>query len=287
MQGDEIMEFTINTDGLSKSDIIVANYIMKNYFSIPYMSINEVAKCVNVSEATLSRFCRKIGYENFKDLKKKIIESSNISPSLKVKNTLIKMSSSSHDKNTINNVLSNLINNLNTTLEILDKKKFENAVSEIINAKKIFIFAPAPSYGLAYILQYRLNRFGFNIVLMKNSGSAIFEDMINIESSDIILVFGFSKMLVETKVLLEFCNKNKYKTILLTDLMESEMSRLADISLCVYRGSINEFHSMTSITALIDCIIVEIALRFGNKAIQKLDKLSSLRKDYSSYIRRA
>ncbi|MBC2578742.1 hypothetical protein [Clostridium sp. DJ247] len=101
-----------------------------------------------------------------------------------------------------------------------------------------------------------------------------------------MIVFGFSKMLMKTQVVLDYSKKAGYKTILFTDLMVSEMLKMADISLYTYRGDLWEFHSMVSPLALLDCLIVGVALKMENTALKKLEDLSDIRKQYSDYIKR-
>lgn len=54
---------------LSKKEQIIANYIMEHPSDIVYKSINEVAADTGLAESTIFRFCKKIGYGGYQDLK--------------------------------------------------------------------------------------------------------------------------------------------------------------------------------------------------------------------------
>lgn len=59
----------LNKEELSSPYYVISKYILENMDSIKTYSIAELAKKCNVSAATISRFCRKVGLENFFELK--------------------------------------------------------------------------------------------------------------------------------------------------------------------------------------------------------------------------
>lgn len=276
------MNISFNSENLSSKDKVIMNYIMENIYTIPYSSMEDLSNKIGVSNATISRLCKKLGYINFKNFKNDVLSKLNITPASKIQNTLTHLS----ENNIIENMFSNMINNLQLSIENLDKNNFKKAALLILNSSKIYIYSPGPSLGLAYILKYRLNRFRIDINIIENGGSSIFESLVNITQKDVLLVFGFSKMLVETEVILDYSKERKYKTILFTDLFVSKMLDMCHISLYCCRGGNYEFHSMVSAMALVDCLIVNIAMEIGDTALRNLEDLSKLREKYSSYIKR-
>lgn len=59
---------TANTDG-TPSDRAIAGFLLGNLQSLPFETAASVAAKVGVSEATVGRFCRTLGYRHLKDLK--------------------------------------------------------------------------------------------------------------------------------------------------------------------------------------------------------------------------
>jgi RpiR family carbohydrate utilization transcriptional regulator len=62
---------------LRKSEKIIADYLQQHPQQRLDLSITELAKLLHVSETTVSRFCRVIGYQGFQDLKLSMAASSN------------------------------------------------------------------------------------------------------------------------------------------------------------------------------------------------------------------
>lgn len=59
----------INTAELNSIGYHIANGLLENYEQISQASIGEMAKLVNVSKSTMSKFARQIGFDDYSDLK--------------------------------------------------------------------------------------------------------------------------------------------------------------------------------------------------------------------------
>ena len=53
----------------TKAELKIVNYIYQNLSSVLFLSIGQLSERLGVSEATISRFVRHVGYQDFKDLK--------------------------------------------------------------------------------------------------------------------------------------------------------------------------------------------------------------------------
>ncbi len=56
----------------SKADKAIANYMLARLNTLPFETASSLAAKVDVSEPTVGRFCRSIGYRSFKDLKEQL-----------------------------------------------------------------------------------------------------------------------------------------------------------------------------------------------------------------------
>ena len=50
---------------LNEMETLVYDYIIKNKTKIKYMTVRELADEVNVSTATIMRFCKKCGFDGY------------------------------------------------------------------------------------------------------------------------------------------------------------------------------------------------------------------------------
>ena len=59
----------VKRDSLTKSGIIVADYLVQHAEDAQYLSISSLAKACGVAEATIFRFCRSLGFEGYNEMK--------------------------------------------------------------------------------------------------------------------------------------------------------------------------------------------------------------------------
>lgn len=58
-----------NRNKMTKKELIIADYILNNLSEVPNLTINEMAKKINVGEASISRFTKKIDVGSFNNLR--------------------------------------------------------------------------------------------------------------------------------------------------------------------------------------------------------------------------
>ena len=109
--------------------------------------------------------------------------------------------------------------------------------------------------------------------------------MINIKEDDLVIIFSYSKILSEVHVLLEQSRIVPYDTIVFTDLISSKLNDYSALILYSYRGESTEYHSMVSSLSLLDCIILELAMKKSN-SINNIESLNKVRANYSNYLKR-
>lgn len=276
--------FRFNTNELTftKSETKIINYIYEHLSMIPYLSIIQISNELNISIATISRFVRHTGYESYKDLKAAIMEHENVStPAIKLQKTLLNSNST-----TISKLIKLQEKYLEKTIEKLSEDDLNSSVYHILNSENIYLFGKGSSVGLAELCAFRLKRFNKNTFLFSSGGSTIFEDLVNIRKGDLIILFGFYKMPVETKVIITHAKEIGCNTILFTDQLYLESYLKGNINFYVYRGEINEYHSMTAPTALIDAIVIMVAKKFEEDSVENLSKLYRLKEKYKNQIPR-
>lgn len=60
---------TVDVNNLTSSEQIIYQYFKDNLHSIIYLSLSDICKELYVSNATVIRFCQKIGFKGFNELK--------------------------------------------------------------------------------------------------------------------------------------------------------------------------------------------------------------------------
>ncbi len=265
----------------SKSDHTIMDCLLRNENELQYLSTEELATKLGVSLSTISRFWKKIGFNNIKDFKNYLRESAKLTPASKISVTLEQWN---NDGLNLQDLAHKYYLHLEKTLKQVKPEVLEKVAEKIIAAPKVYMFAPDGSLGLAEILIYRLTRLGVEFIMLKG-GSAIYESMINLSRNDLVLMFSYSRLLSEIEILLKHSRIASYDTVLFTDLMTSRHLELAGTILYSYRGEPNEYHSMIPPLALIDLLILKIA-QVKENSLEKMKYLETIREMYRGIIKR-
>ena len=261
---------------LTKSDRRILEFIETNKEEFLIMTIVDLAHKLDLSEATISRFARKIGTKDFKDLRNQVFDN-NTNPGAagKMRKTLDKNKDADLD-----NYLQKQIDNINKTLSHLDKEQFDQACIEISKRKKIYVFAKHAGKALANLLKVRLGRIGIEVVTLASGGTEMIEGLAQINPEDLILVFSFTKISKEAAIILEQKAEAKYKVILFTSRIYQAEEEDGDLNIYVYRGEKNEYHSQTAPTAILDAMIVKITKLTKDHSLENLEKIKKLKSKY-------
>ncbi|MCR6096229.1 MurR/RpiR family transcriptional regulator [Salipaludibacillus agaradhaerens] len=273
--------FNVKTANLSPNQIKIADYINRHLQDVLLSTEKEIAEALNVSTASVSRFWKSVGYHNLKDFKRRMREI-DVTPVGNFEKAMERLTAHQwqHDQ------LEQGMANLKETMRHLSASQFDLAVEALVKAETVYIYSPGPSKGLGVLMHHRLKRFGLNIVHMTSSGSDILEDMVHFKQGDLVVLFGFVRMLSEAKVILGDAKKRGYQTLLITDQLISEFTGKVDIQLFSSRGERTDFHSMIGPTFLIENVILAIGMKKETEALTHLKSLTQLRSMYADELPR-
>lgn len=272
--------FNWNIENFSKNQKKIADFIEKNLKRLPYLTEQEIANELKISVASVSRFWKVINYKNFKEFKQSLVDDYDITPAHKMQSLINKV----EGENLPSNMLELGVQYLTETSSKLSREDFNKAIHAIHEARQIHIFAPGISNGLAQMLQFRLKRYGLSISLIEKGGSEVFETLMHLNNQDLIIVFAFSTISPEAKIIIDYAKKIGFTTLFITDFLVSEIIDDADIVLYSYRGQMWEFHSMVAPTVLVESLIIGVGTKDKKCSLEKLNYLNKLRKEYASFF---
>ena len=268
-------------DTFSKSDHKLIQYLLRNEEQLQYLPSEELSAHTGISPATVSRFWKKIGFQNLKELKIKQRIQDTATPSSRLTSALKRFEETA---SLTEDLKMHFGNNTAKTLDRMDPALPARAADLLLQAQHVYIYAPDASCGLASIFCYRARRLGIQPVLLEG-GSAIYEYMVNITGNDLVLLFSFSRLLGETRILLDHCNKINCPVILFTDLFATQEEMPSRLTFYCYRGEPNEYHSMTVPLLVLDLIILNL-MQASKNSLTSSHYLEKLRAEYAQIIRR-
>ncbi|MCI6005921.1 MAG: MurR/RpiR family transcriptional regulator [Blautia sp.] len=272
--------FPHTPDKFTSTEKMILEYMSSHRDEFLFMTIGQLSAALNISEATVSRFARHVGCDDFKHLKQIVMEQTvRKGPAQKLTNTL-----RSGNGELLCHCIDQQRYNLQKTLELLDQKEFDRAVRAMLAARCIFIHAKNASRSLAQLLEFRLRRIGLDVRTIPAGGSEVLEGLVPIQREDLVILFGFSKVSSEGRVILDYGKEIGFTTLLFTGRLYPEKEQQADIHLFVYRGEENEYHSMSAPAVVVDALVIALSAQMGAEAVENLDAVQMLKERYRKQI---
>lgn len=258
-----------NHDNLTESQKKLATYVIDNYNEIGFLSALELGERVGLSDATIIRFARTLGFKGFSEFKDSVRE--NIkemdSPDLR----LLKNWGELEDKSSvIAKISKNDLNNLQYFIMNLDMDKVERTVDEIYKAKTIYFCGLESSASVIDFLVLHMRRMGFNVMSISEGGNLNVERISNISKDDMLIVSSFPRYSKSTYQSICFAKKKNAKVMALTDNNFSKVALASDIVHVIRIENSTFFNSHISTLEFCNVLLMSIFERNKDKIYKNL-----------------
>lgn len=252
----------------TSSESELAKYIIGNPDEISQLSINQIAKKIHISPATITRFCQKISFSGFNEFKhelKRYIDLRN------------KPAASSDIKEIdyFSNLYQNHLEIIETTFRNMTYFDIQQANTLLTKAERVHVYGIGNSGIAAQEFKWKFFRIGIQVESITDPHQAVMDAAL---SSDRSLVIGIS-VSGKTKEIIDAVKISKRQgasVLAISSDKTSELSRLADLSLLV--TSKNSMHMGQNISPtlplflLFDLLYTELVAKDYINRVQIRDK---------------
>ena len=262
---------------LSKSERKVAVYIQQNPKAIIDLSVAALAEACGVSDPTVVRAYKKLGFSGYEDLKLTLAQAT-VSPSEMIHEDIAADDSilQVRDK-----VFQSAIFALQFTRDMLDPGDLEAAAQVLMNARKIVIFGLGGSAPVAMDLHHKLLRLGLDASVYTDPHLQVIACNYLDERDAVFAIShsGSSRCVVDST---QTAKNRGAKIISLTSAGKSPLSKLANVSLNTNSNEtkyrVVSIASRVAALTIADSIYTFIAMRTdGAKSLQVEKSMESLK----------
>lgn len=269
---------------LSKNQKKLANAITNDYEKIAGMTAARLGRYAGVSESTVVRFSKALGYEKYADLQLGIEDLLRKKLTLNQRIDATKMRI--YRRDIIENVMKADINRLRNTMERLDKKVFSDSVNSIINARTIYIIGARGSEALAKMLQYNLSLIFDNVKFVLPSSTAeVFEQIYSVDSDDTLIAFCYPRYSSKVVNAVKYAKNKGATVILFTDTEASPPAEYASLLLLSQVDFASFMDSLVAPICIINALIIEITNRRESEIRRRFDSLERVWDEYGVYTK--
>lgn len=211
---------------MSNAEQRIANNILEHPRDIVHLSITELAVRSQVSDATVVRFCRRLGMQGYQEMKVNLAQDL-VSPIESIHEEVQETDSAAE---VLTKVFASTMHTLEYTLRIIDKRQFQQALDAIYQAKTIHIYGCGNSSSVALDMQHKLMRLSMHATAYSDRHMQCIASTL-LQPGDVCIAIshsGSSRDIVDAAIL---AKKRGATVICMTSIGCSPLSDMADIRL--------------------------------------------------------
>ncbi len=260
---------------LTKTSRVIGEYILDNETDACFMTSTEIAEKLEVSEASVIRFARALGYTGFMDFQKNLRKSHSerlgrISSAVAVPYERLQASMAHTDENYIQEFLMNTQANITSVVRNNTKETFDGAVELLIQARRKYIVASRANTGVASYFNLLLRHQVTDVIPTWESSVNVIDHMCDIGKEDCVIVFSFPRYSEMDRQALRMAEDAGASIIVITDRPSAPMAQFATVLLTVDVDTNTFFNSYVGVQLVMEILSAGLSRRMGDANAEKL-----------------
>ncbi|WLD95335.1 MurR/RpiR family transcriptional regulator [Alkalihalobacillus sp. AL-G] len=264
----------------SEKEKKIADYILNQPDHIIHSTINQIADDLNIAEATVFRFCKRLGFKGYQAMKI-ALASEIVNPVKDIHETISEMD---NEKEVAHKVFQSNIRTLEETIHLLDKEPYRRAVNMLMNAGKVEFYGNGGSGVIAMDAHHKFLRSGIQTAAYSDSHLQLMaaSQLTEHDTAVFISHSGTNKDILQV---LDVAKENNVNTIGITTLAKSPLSQQVDVPLYTtseetdYRSE--ALASRIAQLCIIDALYVNVMMQnkqTSQESIKKMRKAISIKR---------
>jgi len=268
---------------LSRGQRKVVDFFTGRSEQAVFLTSLKMAREVGVSEATVVRTARALGFSGYPQFRE-AFRSSFLQRMSTV--TRVRLSAPARRKETdiAAAVLETEFGNLEATRLRLDSKALGRAVELIINARTVYVVGMRSAYSLAWLLHFSLMLIRARSHLLTLGVGEIPELLEGINERDVVVGISFERYASATVSLFRACLDQGARGIALTDKPTSPLADGADVLLEAQNRLSSFIDSYVAPTAIIDVLVTLVAAKRRRTVLRALTDREDTWRRHRTYL---
>jgi DNA-binding MurR/RpiR family transcriptional regulator len=251
----------------------LADFMLEFPGELASYAASELAALAGVSNATVSRFIRRLGYASYEEAKRDVRrEKESGSPLFQaVKSDAKGAAQASLVATHLEQSQSNLVR----TFAQLSDAQMRDIVGALVKAPRVLIFGTRGSHGFARYLRWQMLQVLPSVVAIPGAGESLGEHLAGLGPQDCLVVFGIRRQTRQMAGLLEAANKAGCKILFISDALSPDR-REATWSIqcqCAGPGLLDNHVAVMALCDLISTLVIERSGAAGRRRLAGIELL--------------
>lgn len=251
---------------LTDSERLIAHWLQQHTDELAFKPAGYIALQCGVSESTVVRFARKIGFESYPEMQGEAQTS--VQQQLSLRQKLHKSVATTASDRVLDTVLHQDIANLQHCAQTVAPSAFKEAVRRLAEGRQIGVIGRRASAGAASYLSFTLNLIRPRVRLI-GSGGEMLDHLLDFGPEDVVVAISVVKAAPRTLEAARYCQEKGIPLIGLTDWQYAPLSGYAEVCLKVPATGVF-WESQTAVVSLCNALIAGVGHTLSDTAAKRL-----------------
>lgn len=261
---------------LTKKEKLIAEFILDNFAEACFITSTEIARRLQVSDSSVIRFTRTLGYTGFMDFQRSIRKTyteriNSVSDNITIPSERLKLSIGKLDQSDImESYFSNVLQNLKSCVNQNDSLSFERAAGLITGSKRKFIVTSRANSCVGDMLLLLLKHLLPDVYETSHPALNVIDHLCDITENDCIVAVSFPRYSEMDLLAAQMAYEAGAKIVLITDKASSPLAKYTTQLLTVSVDSNTFFNSYVAVLFTIELLCSFISKKMGYSTEAKL-----------------
>ena len=278
------LENKIKDVRLTKTERRIADFTLENLSRICFMTANDLSSELGVSDTSVIRFARSLGYTGYADLQKSIqsemakqMENASLPGQASPLERFTRIFPYITDDDLINSMMRVVVKNFEDTLKRNSMDKIEQASKCLIESRNKYIVGFKGSQGIASMFFCFLAQTLPNAYPILYEDSSAYEMILDVSDQDCVIITSFPRYSRGAEIISAYVKDTGAKLIVLTDKATATVANGADILLTIGSANISFNNSYVVAQFIAELICADVLRKCDKNEIEeRLKKFDDL-----------
>lgn len=262
---------------LTRSERRIGEHLVKNPLDAAFLAAARLSDLVGVSESSVLRFARSLGYPSYPALQLEIQEEIRQRLTRNAPQRLQDAAArASNEVNVLVAALGTDVRNLQLTRQLVDERAFGACVEQLAHRQRVIVVGMRGAAPAAEFLGYSLNLLRPRVVVLVHQADMLGDQLMDLSKDDVLICYAFSRQSVHTVKAAELAKRAGALVLSVTDDPLSPVAVRSDHALVVATQSEAFIQSYTAAVAITHAILAAVGHRLQVSAMQRLTEIESV-----------
>ncbi|HET9028135.1 MAG TPA: MurR/RpiR family transcriptional regulator [Trueperaceae bacterium] len=261
---------------MTRSERRIGEHLALRPLDAAFLPAARLSELVGVSESSVLRFSKALGYANYPALQTEVQEEIRKRLTRVTPDRLEEaVSRGSSDSNPLQAAFDTDAYNLQITRQQVDPDEFEKCISVIAGARRVVTVGMRGAAPGAELLGYSLSMLRPSVTALTHQADMLIDHLIDVGPQDVVIGFAFSRQSVHTINAIDTARRASAQVVAITDDPIGPLATRADYVMLVAMQSEAFIQSYTAVVALAHALVAAVGKRLHRSAMERLTTIEA------------